>query len=64
MLSEAAIRGYIRSGEPMDKAGSYAVQGRGGLFVEALEGSYSNVIGLPLALLREKIESFWMIAIF
>ena len=63
-INETELRGYIRSGEPMDKAGAYAVQGRGGLFVEALEGSYSNVIGLPLSLLRERMKSFWHLAIF
>ena len=51
------IEGYVATGEPMDKAGAYAVQGRGGLFVEALKGSYSNVIGLPLALVRQMLEN-------
>ena len=50
------IEGYIATGEPFDKAGAYAVQGRGGQFVAALEGCYKNVVGLPLeravALLR------------
>ncbi len=49
---------YWASGEPWDKAGAYAIQGRGALFVEAIHGSYSNVVGLPLfetaALLREQ----------
>ena len=56
-LTPDMIEGYIRTGEPMDKAGAYAVQGKGGLFVEALEGSYSNVIGLPLALVRKMLET-------
>lgn len=55
-LTPEMIQAYIASGEPMDKAGAYAVQGRGGLFVEALQGSYSNVIGLPLALVRRMLE--------
>jgi septum formation protein len=42
------IRAYVATGEPLDKAGSYAVQGAGGSFVERVEGSLSNVIGLPL----------------
>ena len=56
-LSEAAIARYVETGEPLDKAGAYAVQGRAALFVERLEGSYSNVVGLPLyetAALAEK----------
>jgi septum formation protein len=42
------ISAYVRSGEPMDKAGSYGIQGLGGIFVESLQGSYSAVVGLPL----------------
>ena len=48
-LSESQIRWYAATGEPLDKAGSYAIQGIGGAFVESIEGSHSNVIGLPLA---------------
>lgn len=48
-LVETEIRRYVASGEPMDKAGAYGIQGRGGAFVEAIFGSYSNVVGLPLA---------------
>jgi septum formation protein len=47
-MSEAQIEGYVRTGEPMDKAGAYAIQGIGGRFVKAIRGSYSNVVGLPL----------------
>lgn len=42
------ISAYVRSGEPMDKAGSYGIQGLGGIFVKHLQGSYSAVVGLPL----------------
>lgn len=63
-LSPSLIEGYVNTGEPMDKAGAYGVQGRGGLFVEALEGSYSNVIGLPLALLRQMLEDELGLTVF
>jgi len=56
-VSEERIRAYVDSGEPFDKAGGYAIQGRAGAFVERIEGSYSGVMGLPLfetaALLRQ-----------
>ncbi len=51
------IRRYIATGEPLDKAGAYAVQGYGALFVEAIEGSYSNVVGLPLSYLKHLLEA-------
>jgi len=51
-LDEEAIRRYVETGEPLDKAGAYAVQGRGALFVEAIEGSYTNVVGMPLSNLK------------
>ncbi len=47
-LSREEIDGYVRSGEPLDKAGAYGIQGRGGEFVASLDGCYYNVIGLPL----------------
>lgn len=52
-LSVREIDAYVATGEPMDKAGSYGIQGRGGIFVEELRGSYSAVVGLPL---RETAE--------
>ncbi len=48
VIDEAQIRSYVASGEPMDKAGAYGIQGRAGQFVEHLSGSYSGVMGLPL----------------
>jgi len=48
-LSEAAIDWYVSTGEPLDKAGAYAIQGAGGAFVLDVQGSVSNVVGLPLA---------------
>lgn len=47
-LTTAEIDTYVDSGEPFDKAGAYAIQGGAGAFVESIEGSYSNVVGLPL----------------
>ncbi len=47
-LSDAEIKSYAATGEPMDKAGAYAVQGRGSLFIEGIEGDYWNVVGLPV----------------
>jgi septum formation protein len=47
-ISEAECAAYWDSGEPHDKAGGYAIQGRGAVFVEHLSGSYSGVVGLPL----------------
>lgn len=48
-LSDSEIEAYIQSGEPFDKAGAYAIQGRGGRFITRIEGCYFNVMGLPLA---------------
>lgn len=55
-LSDAEIICYINSGEPMDKAGSYAIQGDGGIFVESIHGCYNNVIGLPTTLLLDQLS--------
>lgn len=48
-LSDADIAAYLASGEPFDKAGAYAIQGRGGRYITRVEGCYFNVVGLPLA---------------
>ena len=47
------IAGYIQTGEPLDKAGAYAIQGEGARFVTRVEGSYTNVVGLPLESVQE-----------
>jgi septum formation protein len=48
-LDDAEIRAYVDSGEPMDKAGAYAIQGRASRFIPRIDGSYTNVVGLPVA---------------
>lgn len=56
-LTEDEIAWYVASGEPMDKAGAYAVQGLASRFVTRVEGSWSNVVGLPVALVYEMLLS-------
>ena len=55
-LTDELIHEYIRSGEPMDKAGAYGIQGIGGRFVEGIHGDYYNVMGLPLCALSCLLE--------
>ena len=55
-MTDEAIRRYIATGEPMDKAGAYAVQGIAGLWIDQLRGSHTNVIGLPMAITRRLLE--------
>lgn len=54
-ISDRAIEAYVATGEPLKCAGGFALEGRGGLFVEKLEGCHSNVIGLSLPLLRQML---------
>lgn len=56
--SEAELRGYIATGEPMDKAGAYGVQGKGALLVERLDGDFFNVMGLPVLRLSRMLGQF------
>lgn len=56
--AEAELRGYIATGEPMDKAGAYGVQGKGALLVERLNGDFFNVMGLPVLRLSRMLGQF------
>jgi septum formation protein len=56
-LSDREIEDYIATGEPMDKAGAYAIQGRAARWIPRVEGCYFNVVGLPLALVASMLES-------
>jgi septum formation protein len=57
-LTLAEIDAYVESAEPLDKAGAYAIQGLGAVFVESIEGDFYNVIGLPLCSLTEALKEF------
>ena len=55
-LDPAEIRAYVETGEPMDKAGAYGIQGMGALFIPRLEGDYYNVMGLPVCALAQQLR--------
>jgi septum formation protein len=56
-MSTEEIDWYVSTGEPSDKAGAYAIQGRGALFIEEIQGDYFNIVGLPVRLLYELIQT-------
>lgn len=56
--SPEELKRYIATGEPMDKAGAYGIQGRGGLLVSRIEGDYTNVVGLPIVRLATMLAGF------
>ncbi len=57
-LSDQEIDWYVSTGEPMDKAGAYAIQGFASRFIEKIDGSYSNVVGLPVELVYRKLREW------
>jgi septum formation protein len=57
-LSEKEIRDYVATGEPMDKAGAYGIQGQGRALVEKFEGPFDNVVGLPIDTVKEMLSEF------
>ena len=58
LLSDQEIRAYVKTGEPMDKAGAYAIQGEGKAFVDTIDGSYTNVVGLPLDEIQRVLKNW------
>ena len=60
-LSPVEVESYIGTGEPFDKAGGYAIQGLAGRFIEKIDGSYTNVIGLPIERLTEMFQEFGIV---
>jgi septum formation protein len=57
-LAETEIRQYVASGEPMDKAGAYGIQGRAAVFIEEIRGSYTGIMGLPLFETAQLLDTF------
>ena len=57
-MSDSEIADYVASGEPMDKAGAYGIQGLASKFIDRIEGSYTNVVGLPVSLVYRRLKEF------
>jgi septum formation protein len=63
-LSQEEIRWYLNTGEPFDKAGAYAIQGRAAFMVKEVQGSYTNVVGLPLCEIVEALRELDAVDLF
>ena len=57
-LSDEEIKAYTETGEPLDKAGAYGIQGKGGLLIKRINGDYNNVVGLPVSRLLRELKKF------
>lgn len=57
-MTDEEIEGYLDTGEPMDKAGAYGIQGRFAAWVESIEGDYNNVVGLPVSALYQVLKAY------
>lgn len=57
-MTDEEIRDYINTGEPMDKAGAYGIQGKFAAYIKGIEGDYNNVVGLPVARLVHELKVF------
>ena len=55
-MKEEEIAGYVETGEPMDKAGAYGIQGRFAAFIRGIDGEYNNVVGLPVGRLYQEMK--------
>jgi len=60
-ISNAEIDNYIKTGEPLDKAGAYAMQGLGSLFIESMSGNYYGAIGLPIFHVAQELRKFGIV---
>ena len=60
-MSDDEIQNYVDTDEPYDKAGAYGVQGQAGVYIDSIEGDYYNIMGFPMAKVRNMLKSIWVI---